>query len=153
MNSDFRDLLKLFNAHRVRYLVVGGYAVMKYTEPRYTKDLDIWVEASPKNARAVFRALRRFEAPLANLTEADFAKEGFFYQMGRPPARVDILMSIKGIRVVAIGRANQLHRLVQFPEGKMTCAGTTDNLDLQAGCTKGSDADDRVLKLRIRSSR
>jgi WD40 repeat protein len=81
MNSDFRDLLKLFNAHRVRYLVVGGYAVMKYTEPRYTKDLDIWVEASPKNARAVFRALRRFEAPLANLTEADFAKEGFFYQV------------------------------------------------------------------------
>jgi hypothetical protein len=41
MNSDFRDLLKLFNAHKVRYLVVGGYAVMKYTEPRYTKDLDI----------------------------------------------------------------------------------------------------------------
>ena len=98
MNSDFRDLLKLFNAHRVRYLVVGGYAVMKYTEPRYTKDLDIWVEASPKNARAVFRALRRFEAPLANLTEADFAKEGFCYQMGRPPARVDILMSIKGVQ-------------------------------------------------------
>ena len=99
MNSDFRDLLKLFNAHRVRYLVVGGYAVMKYTEPRYTKDLDIWVEASPKNARAVFRALRRFEAPLANLTEADFAKEGFCYQMGRPPARVDILMSIKGVPI------------------------------------------------------
>jgi hypothetical protein len=97
MNSDFRDLLRLFNAHRVRYLVVGGYAVMKYTEPRYTKDLDIWVEATPKNARAVFRALRKFGAPLANLTEADFAKEGFFYQIGRPPARVDILMSIQGV--------------------------------------------------------
>ncbi len=85
MNSDFRDLLRLFNAHRVRYLVVGGYAVMKYTEPRYTKDLDVWVEATPRNAKKVFKALRKFEAPLANLTEADFANEGFFYQMGRPP--------------------------------------------------------------------
>ena len=98
MNSDFRDLLKLFNANKVRYLIVGGYAVMKYTEPRYTKDLDIWVEATLKNARAVFKALRTFEAPLSGLTAADFASEGFFYQMGRPPARVDILMSIQGIR-------------------------------------------------------
>ncbi len=48
MNSDFKDLLKLFNAAKVRYLVVGGHAVMKYTEPRYTKDLDIWIEASPE---------------------------------------------------------------------------------------------------------
>jgi hypothetical protein len=78
MNSDFKDLLKLFNANRVRYLVVGGYAVMKYTEPPYTKDLDIWVEPTLKNAKAVFKALRRFEAPLANLNEADFAREGFF---------------------------------------------------------------------------
>ena len=64
MNSDFKDLLKILNAHNVRYLVVGGYAVMKYTEPRYTKDLDIWIEASPENARAVFAALRDFGAPL-----------------------------------------------------------------------------------------
>jgi hypothetical protein len=98
MNSDFKELLKLFNAHRVRYLVVGGYAVMKYTEPRYTKDLDVWVEATPKNGKAVFKALREFEAPLAGLTQKDFAEEGFFYQMGRPPARVDILMSIQGVR-------------------------------------------------------
>jgi hypothetical protein len=87
MNSDFKDLLKLFNGAKVRYLVIGGHAVMKYTEPRYTKDLDLWIEATPKNARAVFRALRDFGAPLANLTEGDFAREGTFYQMGRPPAR------------------------------------------------------------------
>ncbi len=97
MNSDFRELLKIFNAHKVRYLVVGGYAVMKYTEPRYTKELDLWVEATSKNAKAIFKALQKFQAPLANLTEKDFATEGFFYQMGRPPARVDILMSIQGV--------------------------------------------------------
>ena len=98
MNSDFKDLLRLFNDHKVRYLVVGGYAVIKYTEPRYTKDLDVWVEASPKNARAVFAALRKFGAPLRNISPQDFAKEGSIYQIGRPPARVDILTSIEGVR-------------------------------------------------------
>src|SRR5271169_1348956 len=98
MSSDFSDLLNLFKRCRVRYLIVGGHAVMKYTEPRFTKDLDIWIEASPKNARAVFKALREFGAPLAALSEDDFAKEGFFYQMGRPPTRIDILMSIAGVK-------------------------------------------------------
>jgi hypothetical protein len=98
MNSDFKDLLRVFNEHKVRYLVVGGYAVIKYTEPRYTKDLDLWVEASPRNARAVFAALRQFGAPLRDITSADFAKEGSIYQMGRPPARVDVLTSIGGVR-------------------------------------------------------
>jgi hypothetical protein len=104
MNSDFKDLLKLFNDYKVRYLVVGGHAVMKYTEPRYTKDPDIWIEASAKNARAVFRALREFGAPLANLTEGDFADEGTFYQIGRPPARIDILMSVAGLRFAGAWR-------------------------------------------------
>jgi hypothetical protein len=97
MNSDFKDLLRAFNDHNVRYLVVGGYAVMKYTEPRYTKDLDIWVEAGPGNSRAVYAALREFGAPLRNIKAADFAREGSIYQMGRPPARVDVLTSIDGV--------------------------------------------------------
>jgi hypothetical protein len=98
MNSDFKDLLRVFNEHKVRYLVVGGYAVIKYTEPRYTKDLDVWVEATPKNARAVFDALRAFGAPLTNIAAMDFAQDGRIYQMGRPPARVDVLTSIEGVR-------------------------------------------------------
>lgn len=101
MNSDFKDLLNIFNAHNVRYLIVGGYAVMKYSEPRYTKDLDIWIDATPKNARAVFQSLRDFGAPLANITAADFARKGSVYQMGRPPARVDVLTSIEGVSFAA----------------------------------------------------
>ena len=97
MNSDFEELLSLFNANEVRYLVVGGYAVMLYTEPRYTKDLDVWIEANEGNAARVFRALAEFGAPLAGLTPTDFAQEGCFYQLGRPPVRVDILMSIEGV--------------------------------------------------------
>jgi len=98
MSSDFEELLSIFNDHEVRYLIVGGYAVMLYTEPRYTKDLDLWIETSAENASRVFRALARFGAPLSGLSAADFASEGFFYQLGLPPVRVDILMSIDGVR-------------------------------------------------------
>ncbi len=96
MNSDFKDLLKLFNANQVRYLVVGGMAFIYHAEPRYTKDLDVWVSPDSQNAARVFKALREFGAPLHNITEADFANSELFYQMGRPPARVDVLMSIPG---------------------------------------------------------
>jgi hypothetical protein len=98
MNSNFEELLSHFNARSVKYLIVGGYAVMLYTEPRYTKDLDLWVEASEENAAKVFLALAEFGAPLAGMTAADFAHEGFFYQLGMPPTRVDVLMSIDGVQ-------------------------------------------------------
>lgn len=98
INSDFKELLSTFNDHQVRYLVVGGYAVIKYAEPRYTKDIDLWVSADNDNAIAVYKALRTFGAPLAGLTEEDFAHEGYFYQMGVAPVRVDILMSIPGLK-------------------------------------------------------
>jgi hypothetical protein len=97
VNSDFSDLLRLFNDNSVRYLVIGGYAVTQYAEPRYTKDLDLWISTDPANAEAVFKALREFGAPLAGLTSEDFAEEGYFYQMGVPPVRVDILMGIPGL--------------------------------------------------------
>lgn len=97
MHSDFEELLSIFNAQETKYLIVGGHAVMLYTEPRYTKDLDLWVEPSQENAVRVFRALAAFGAPLAGLSPDDFAQEGFFYQIGVPPVRVDILMSVTGL--------------------------------------------------------
>jgi hypothetical protein len=97
MNSDFEELLSIFNENGVRYLIVGGHAVMLYTEPRYTKDLDVWIDASAENAERVYRSLLAFGAPLAGVTAKDFAKEESFYQMGIPPVRVDILMSIDGV--------------------------------------------------------
>jgi Nucleotidyl transferase of unknown function (DUF2204) len=98
VNSDFSELLRLFNANGVRYLVVGGYAVIQHSEPRFTKDLDVWIATDKKNAAAIYAALRKFGAPLANLSEKDFAEEGYFYQMGNPPVRVDVLMGIPGVK-------------------------------------------------------
>ena len=97
VNSDFSDLLRLLRANNVKYMVIGGYAVIQHAEPRFTKDLDLWISTDPANAAAVYRALREFGAPLAGMTEDDFAEDGYFYQMGVPPARIDILMGIPGI--------------------------------------------------------
>ena len=97
MNSDFNDLLKLMDQFQVRFLVVGGYAVIRHTEPRFTKDLDLWIEATAENAERCFRALASFGAPLAGLGPLDFTQQGYIYQMGVPPFRVDILMSLRGL--------------------------------------------------------
>lgn len=94
---DFREILNVFRKFEVRFLVVGGYAVMKYTEPRYTKDLDLWIATDRQNAEKVYEALKAFGAPLANLSVEDFTRQGYFYQMGRPPFRLDIVMSISGV--------------------------------------------------------
>jgi hypothetical protein len=96
VNSDFSDLLRIFNARKVEYLIIGGYAYIQYAEPRYTKDLDLWISTEPENAKQVYQALQEFGAPLTDLTEKDFSEEGYFYQMGVPPVRVDILMGIPG---------------------------------------------------------
>ncbi|MBV6400190.1 MAG: hypothetical protein CNIPEHKO_00473 [Anaerolineales bacterium] len=97
VNSDFNDLLRIFNDHNVRYMVIGGYAVVQYAEPRFTKDLDVLISTDTKNSEAVYHALKEFGAPLAGLTPKDFSEEGFFFQMGVPPIRVDVLMGIPGI--------------------------------------------------------
>jgi hypothetical protein len=97
MNSDFSDLLQYFNEEKVEYLIVGGYAVIAYSEPRYTKDLDLWIWATPQNAERVYRALRRFKAPIGEMTPADFEEEGYVFQIGVSPIRIDILMSIDGV--------------------------------------------------------
>jgi hypothetical protein len=70
VNSDFKDLLHALNEAGVRYLIVGGYAVMVHTEPRFTKDLDIWVEPRTENADRLLAALAHFGAPVADITAA-----------------------------------------------------------------------------------
>ncbi len=96
MSRDHRDILQRFNAHKVKYLVVGGFAFGAYSEPRTTKDIDLWIRSDPENARAVFQALSEFGAPLAGMSPADFM-DGTVFQMGQPPNRIDILQNIDGV--------------------------------------------------------
>jgi hypothetical protein len=70
---------------------------VQYAEPRFTKDLDLWISTDAANAGAVYQALLEFGAPLEGMTEKDFAEEGYFFQIGVPPVRIDILMGIPGM--------------------------------------------------------
>jgi hypothetical protein len=97
MDSDFKDLLSTFNAHSVLYLIVGGYAYSEYTEPRTTKDLDLFVDSRPQNALAVFRCLQIFGANLTDTTAKDFENPKTVFQIGVAPFRIDILCGISGV--------------------------------------------------------
>ena len=96
-SSHFKELLRRLNEHQARYLIVGAYAVMKYTEPRYTKDLDIWIDVTPDNASRVFRALAEFGAPMKSVTVEDFTNPELVFQIGIEPHRIDIMMHVKGL--------------------------------------------------------
>jgi len=96
-NPDFRDLLSIFNEEGVEYLLVGAQAYIFYAEPRYTKDMDLWVKPTSDNAQRVFRALARFGAPLQGVAPQDFADPEVIYQIGVAPNRVDILTRIEGL--------------------------------------------------------
>jgi len=97
-NPDFKDLLKILNDYSVRYLIVGGYAVMYYAEPRFTKDIDIWVEPTRANAKKIWKTLAEFGAPLEQVTEDDFWNKDLVYQIGVAPNRIDIMMDIPAVQ-------------------------------------------------------
>lgn len=96
-NPDFKELLSAFNDEGVEYLVAGAHAVIFYTEPRYTKDLNIWVNPTQENAAWVHRALTRFGAPLQSVSVDDFCDKEAVYQLGVAPNRIDVMMGVAGV--------------------------------------------------------
>jgi hypothetical protein len=97
MHQDFKELLSVFNAGQVRYLIVGGYAVSFHAQPRATKDLDILIGADAQNSKAVYAALKKFGAPIEGMSPKDFAEPDNFFRMGTPPVMVDIMPKISGV--------------------------------------------------------
>ncbi len=97
MYQDHKDLLSAFNARGVKYLIVGGYAVILHSQPRFTKDIDIFIEADPRNAVAVYAALQSFGASLEGIRPEEFADRGSFFRFGHDPHGFDILPDIPGV--------------------------------------------------------
>ena len=97
MNRDFAEMLSALCAAGARFLIVGAHALAAHGAPRATGDLDIWIEATPDNAGRVLAALRTFGAPLFDLGAADLCTPDTVFQIGLPPARIDILTSISGV--------------------------------------------------------
>lgn len=88
--------MQSLNDNNVRYLVIGGYALAFHGHPRYTKDLDIWIDLDEGNADKVVRALDDFGFASLELKAADFLKPDMTIQLGYPPSRIDILVGLKG---------------------------------------------------------
>ena len=95
--KDFRELLGLFNSHKVEYIVVGGYALAFHGSPRYTGDIDLFVKPDPHNAKKILDALKDFGFSSSKLAPEDFSEPDKVVQLGAPPLRVDIISSISGV--------------------------------------------------------
>ena len=96
-SQDFKEFIESLNANHVRYLIIGGYAVAIHSHPRYTKDLDIWVECNNENALAIVQALSQFGMGSLGLIEQDFLTPDQVVQLGYPPNKIDIHLSISGV--------------------------------------------------------
>lgn len=97
LNRDFREFFQSLNANGVRYLVVGGFAVALHGHPRYTKDIDVWIDGTAANAKRTVRALADFGFESLGLRAADFQVSDQVVQLGIAPNRIDILMSLQGV--------------------------------------------------------
>jgi hypothetical protein len=97
VQPDFKELLALFNDHRVSYVIVGGYALAFHGAPRFTGDLDILVKADHENAGRIVTALGVFGFASLGLTESDFDHPDQIIQLGVAPVRVDLITSITGL--------------------------------------------------------
>lgn len=147
-SPDFKELLRIFEKHSVRYLIVGGYAVMKYSEPRFTNDLDVFIATDRKNAEGIYAALKEFGAPLKGLTSDDFLQKGYFYQMGRAPLRIDIMMSIPGIE---FEEAWQNREWLEIDDLKIPFVSRDDLIRAKAASARPQDKRDleKLKKIKV----
>ena len=97
LHYDFKEFLRLLNSEKVKYLLLGGYAVNFHGHQRFTGDIDIWISTEPGNAERVCAALAKFGFPPGALNLAEFQERGRVFQFGRVPIRIDILTGPSGI--------------------------------------------------------
>ena len=98
LSRDFKEFIESLNAHAVEYLVVGGYALAAHGHPRYTGDLDVWVNRQPGNLARLMKALEAFGFGSLGLSVQDFAAPDAVVQLGYPPGRIDLLTGIDGVQ-------------------------------------------------------
>lgn len=97
LSQDFKEFIQSLNDNHVRYLVIGGYAVAFHGHPRYTKDLDVWIDLSQENAERMVAALAQFGFASLGLQAKDFLDPDQVIQLGHPPNRIDILTALAGV--------------------------------------------------------
>jgi len=140
VSPDYEDLFSTLNVYKIKYLVVGAHAVSFYAQPRFTKDLDVWVPAELNDSRRVYDALKAYGAPLRDLMPESFAEPGLVLQIGVAPVRVDIMTVVPGVtareawkrRVKSKYGRTSIHvlGLSELIRAKQTSGRPQDKLDL-----------------------
>ena len=97
LNKDFREFIQLLNENKVKYLVIGGYAVAFHGYPRYTKDLDFWIWANPDNADRLLKTIKDFGLGSMNLSKEDLLDLDNVIQIGYEPNRIDVIIDLEGL--------------------------------------------------------
>ncbi len=142
VQPDFKELLGLFNRHKVEYIIVGAYALAFHGAPRNTGDMDLYVRPHPANASRLLEALKEFGFGSVGLMEGDFTQPGQIIQLGVPPVRIDLLTSISGVtwKQAKAGQAKgeygpvQVYYLgrAQYAKNKRASGRKKDMADLEA---------------------
>jgi len=97
LNNHYKDILLILSEKKVKFLLVGAYAMAVHGFPRSTMDIDLFVMPDPENAHLVLQSLIDFGAPVNELSAEDLQKKDLIFQIGVAPCRIDIITSIDGI--------------------------------------------------------
>jgi hypothetical protein len=139
LSQDFKEFVELLINHKVEYLIVGGYAVGIHGHPRYTGDLDIWLNPTIDNAKKIVLCVNNFGFSSFNLKVEDFTKEGNIIQLGYPPLRIDLLTEIDG---VTFTECFNNRKIVEIDELSVNFIGYDDLLKNKKVSGRLKDLDD-----------
>lgn len=109
LNEDYKEMLQILLDNEVKFIVVGAYAMGAHGYPRATGDIDIWIEPSESNSKAVYRSLIAFGAPVGDIDETTFVEKGIVFQIGVAPRRIDIITQVSGLK---FNEAHQQHEVI-----------------------------------------
>lgn len=150
VEKDFAELLRLFNKHRVRYCIVGAFAVGFHAVPRYTKDLDLLVEPTEANGEKICRALKEFGFGNLQITPADFVQAGRFIQLGYEPVRVDLITSLQGVTFDRVWKRRQKGR---YGEERVWFIGLGELIKNKLAARRAQDLADLDILQRARKKK
>ena len=150
VEKDYEDILGLFKKHKVRYCIIGAFAVAYYARPRYTKDLDLLVSTDLQNGERIVRALNEFGFKSLDLKKEDFHEEAKIIQLGYEPVRIDILTSIEGCSFEEVWKKR---RIGTYGKEKVYFIGLEELITNKRKSKRKQDKVDLEILLRIRAKK
>ena len=149
LNDDYRDILRAFSTERVRFLLVGAYAMAAHGYPRATMDIDLWIDPSADNVTAVLRALEQFGAPMEEISAKDLSEENLVFQIGVAPRRIDVLTGVSGL-TFADAYANSIEIDIEGTSARVLCLN--DLIENKRASGRKQDAADLEVLESLRDS-